>query len=80
MIKQTGRLNFAYETIAQLEARVIELEDKLLEANARVGWLKAGYQECLEDLQDWSSYADAYFQDKYGLTTTIENHNKIIED
>jgi multidrug resistance efflux pump len=36
MIKPTGRLKFAYKTIEGLDAKVKELEQQLLEANAKI--------------------------------------------
>ena len=43
-------------------------------AEAERDALRAGYTECLEDLQDWAAYASAYFQTKHDLAGDIARH------
>ena len=36
--------------------------------------LREGYQECLEDMVDWASYAGDYFREKHDLAGDIVKH------
>lgn len=54
------------------------LRTALAECQAREKLLRAELAYCLEDLQDWASYASEFFQDKHNLRGDIERYTTVI--
>jgi hypothetical protein len=68
------------EIVMKMRERLARrLGDIWTDAADEIERLRAGYAECIEDMEDWASYADRY-NSEFDIKDDIKRHEAILKE